>query len=229
MEAAGQGYRHQRRRARKLRRRAAVLGILGAVFLAGAAPARAGAKATVNPSSYLRDGDVVTVTWADVPAGERVNIFQCAQPPSTRTCAINAGQMNLVSSATGSGQATVTVHTGPTGASGAQCPGVGNDCVIVINVGGSEDPSANYILPISFGGSPGANPRPRVELAETGPLHLGLALTGGGAMVAGLVLVKVVDVPPSGPAPPSRRTWSRKDDDILYRRRRYKPKHLRRR
>ena len=229
MEVAGQGYRHRRRRAKKLRRRAAALGILGAVFLAGAAPARAGAKATVSPSSYLRDGDAVTLTWTDVPAGERVNIFQCAQPPSTRTCAIDAGLMNLVSSPSGSGQATLTVHTGPQGASGAQCPGVGNDCVVVINEGGAEDPSGNYILPISFGGSPTANPRPRTELAQTGPLHLGLALTGGGAMVAGLVLVKLVDAPPRGPAPPTRRAWCRNDDDILYRRRRYKPKHLKRR
>ena len=227
MEAAVQGYRHRRRRAKKLRRRAAALGILGAVFLAGAAPARAGAKATISPSSYLHDGDVVGVSYTDVRPGERVNIFQCAQPPSARTCAIDAGLMNLTSSASGSGQARLTVHTGPIGATGAQCPGAGNDCVIVINVNGSEDPSANYVLPISFGGSPAGTPR-RTELAKTGPTHLGLALTGGGVMIAGLVLVKLVDVPPSSPASPSRPAWSRKDDDILYRRRRYKPKHLKR-
>jgi hypothetical protein len=172
---------------------------------------------------------VVTVTWTGVPPGERVNVFQCAQPPSTRTCAINAGLMNVVSDESGSGRATLTVHTGPMGASGAQCPGVGNDCVVVINIGGSEDPDANFILPISFGGAPPVKPRARTELALTGPVHLGLALTGGGAMVAGVVLVKLVEVPPSVSAPSSRRGWCRRDDDILYRRRRYKPKHLRRR
>jgi hypothetical protein len=224
-----EGYRHQRRRARRLRRRAAAIGVLGALFLAGAAPARAGAKSTVNPSSYLRDGDAVTVTWSEVPAGQPVNVFQCAQPPSTRTCAINAGLMNLATSPSGDGRATLIVHTGPLGTSGAQCPGVGNDCVVVINVGGSEDPNANFILPISFGGTPPTTPPPRTELALTGPVHLGLALTGGGAMVAGLVLVKLVEVPPSVPAPPTRQAWCRKDDDILYRRRRYQPKHRRRR
>ena len=101
----------------------------------------------------------------------------------------------------------------------------------MINVNGSEDPTANFVLPISFTGAPGASPEQRAELAHTGPLHLGLALTGGGAMLAGMVLVKLVELPPSVPATttPPRRVWCRADDDILYRRRRYKPKHLRRR
>jgi hypothetical protein len=231
METAGQGYRHQRRRAKKLRRRAAALGILGAVFLAGAAPAGAGAKATVTPNTNLKNGDTVTVTWTGVPPGARLNIFECAQPPSTRTCAVNEGVMNLVNPPTGDGRATLTVRTGPIGESGAQCPGPANDCVIVINVNGSEDPAQNFVLPISFTGAPGGSPEQRAELAQTGPLHLGLALTGGGAMLAGMVLVKLVEVPPSVPATPTppRRAWRRADDDILYRRRRYKPKHLRRR
>jgi hypothetical protein len=224
-----QGERHRRRRARKLRRRAAAIGVLGAVFIAGAAPARAGARATINPSSYLSDGSVVSVTWSGVPAGERVNVFQCAQPPSTRTCAINAGLMNLASDAFGGGRTNLAVHTGPQGPSGAQCPGAGNDCIVVINIDGKEDPGSNYILPISFGGSPppGAT---RDQLALTGPSRqLGLALTGGGAMVAGLVLVKLVEVPANRPAPLPRRTWRRADDDIIFRRRKYKPKHLRKR
>jgi hypothetical protein len=231
MEAAGQGYRQRRRRAKKLRRRAAALGILGAVFLAGAAPAGAGGKATVTPNTNLNDGDTVTVTWTGVDAGARLNIFQCAQPPTTSTCAVSAGVMNLVSAATGEGQAMLTVHAGPIGASGAQCPGPANDCVVVINVGASEDPAANFVLPISFTGAPGGSPEQRAELPRTGPLHIGLVLTGGGAMLAGMVLVKLVELPPSVPATPTpaRRAWCRNDDDILYRRRRYKPKHLRRR
>jgi hypothetical protein len=231
VDTAGQGYRHRRRRAKRLRRRAAALGILGAVFLAGAAPAGAGAKATVTPNTNLNHGDTVTVAWTGAPAGGRLNIFQCAQPPTTRTCAVNEGVMNLVNGPTGDGQAPLTVRTGPIGQSGAQCPGPNNDCVIVINVDGSEDPAANFVLPISFAGAPAGSPEQRSELAQTGPLHLGLALTGGGAMLAGMVLVKLVDVPPSVPATPTppRRAWCRADDDILYRRRRYKPKHLRRR
>ena len=230
MDTAGQGYRHRRRRAKKLRRRAAALGILGAVFLAGAAPAGAGAKAAVTPNTNLHNGDIVTVTWTDVAPGARLNIFQCAQPPSTRTCAVNEGVMNLVNPPTGDGQAMLTVRTVPIGESGAQCPGPANDCVIVINVNGSEDSAANFVLPISFTAAPGGSPEQRAELAQTGPVHLGLALTGGGAMLAGMVLVKLVEVPPSVPATPTaRRAWCRADDDILYRRRRYKPKHLRRR
>ena len=231
MEAAGQGYRQRRRRAKRLRRRAAALGIVGAVFLVGAAPAGAGGKATVTPNTNLKNGDPVTVTWTGVDPGARLNIFQCAQPPSTQTCAISEGVMNLVNPATGDSQASLTVRTGPIGASGASCPGPANDCVIVINVGASEDPAANFVLPISFTGAPGGSPEQRAELAQTGPVHLGLALTGGGAMLAGMVLVKLVEVPPSVPATPTppRRLWCRADDDILYRRRRYKPKHLRRR
>ncbi|TML91866.1 MAG: hypothetical protein E6G06_08700 [Actinobacteria bacterium] len=231
MEAAGQGYRQRRRRAKKLRRRAAALGILGAVFLAGAAPAGAGAKAGVTPNTNLKDGDIVTVAWTGVDAGARLNIFECAQPPTTSTCAVTQGVMNFVNAATGNGQVMLTVHTGAIGTSGAQCPGAKNDCVMVINVGASEDPAANFVLPISFTGAPGASPEQRAELAQTGPVHLGLALTGGGAMLAGMVLVKLVEVPPSVPATPTppRRAWRRTDDDILYRRRRYKPKHLRRR
>jgi hypothetical protein len=223
------GERHRRRRARKLRRRAAAIGVLGAVFIAGAAPARAGAKATIDPSSYLADGSVVSVTWSGVPVGERINVFQCAQPPSTRTCAINAGLMNLVSDASGGGRTNLAVHTGPQGPSGAQCPGAGNDCIVVINVGGKEDPGSNYILPISFGGTPPTGTK-REQLALTGPgRELGLVLTGGGAMVAGLVLVKLVEVPANRPAPLPRRAWRRADDDIILRRRKYRPKHLRKR
>ena len=125
METAGQGYRQRRRRAKQLRRRAAALGILGAVFLAGAAPAGAGAKATVSPNTNLKDGDTVTVAWTGLAAGARLNIFECAQPPSTRTCAVNEGVMNLVNPPTGDGQATLTVRTGPIGASGASVPGPG--------------------------------------------------------------------------------------------------------
>jgi hypothetical protein len=231
VDAAGQGYRQRRRRAKKLRRRAAALGILGAVFLAGAAPAGAGGKATVSPNTNLTDGEMVTVAWTGVDAGARLNIFQCAQPPTTSTCGVTAGVMNFVNPATGAGEVMLTVHTGAIGTSGAQCPGPANDCVVVINVGGSEDPAANFVLPISFTGAPGGSPEQRAELARTGPAHLGLALTGGGAMLAGMVLVKLVEVPPSVPATPTppRRSWCRADDDILYRRRRYKPKHLRRR
>ena len=231
MEAAGQGYRQRRRRAKRLRRRAAALGILGAVFLAGAGPAGAGGKAAVTPDTNLKDGDTVTVTWTGLDAGARLNIFECAQRPSTSTCAVAQGVMNFVNPPTGNGQVMLAVHTGPIGTSGAPCPGAANDCVVVINIGGSEDPAANFVLPISFTGAPGASPEQRAELARTGPAHLGLALTGGGAMLAGMVLVKLVEVPPSVPATPTppRRAWRRADDDILYRRRRYKPKHLRRR
>lgn len=201
------------------------------MFLAGAAPAGAGGKATVSPNTNLTDGETVTVAWTGVDAGARLNIFQCAQPPTTSTCGVTAGVMNFVNPATGAGQVMLTVHTGAIGTSGAQCPGPANACVVVINVGGSEDPAANFVLPISFTGAPGGSPEQRAELAQTGPVHLGLALTGGGAMLAGMVLVKLVEVPPSVPATPTppRRSWCRADDDILYRRRRYKPKHLRRR
>jgi hypothetical protein len=232
VEVAGQGYRHRRRRAKKLRRRAAGLGILGAVFLAGAAPARAEARATVTPNTNLSNGDTVTVSWTGGPPGALLNIFQCAQPPSTRTCAVGDGVMNVVNGSTGDGMAPITVRTGPIGDSGAQCPGPANDCVIVINVGGSEAADANFVLPISFTSAPAADMATRTELARTGPVHLGLALTGGGVMLAGLVLVKMVEVPPSVPAPAApapRNAWRRTDDDIFYRRRRYQPKHLRRR
>ena len=184
METAGQGYRHRRRRAKKLRRRAAALGILGAVFLAGAAPAGAGAKATVAPNTSLKDADTVTVAWTGLTAGARLNIFECAQPPTTRTCAVDAGVMNLVNPPTGDGQATLTVHTGPIGVSGAQCSGLANDCVIVINVNGSEDPSANFVLPISFTGAPGESPEQRSQLAQTGracALRWGCHARGHGA------------------------------------------------
>jgi hypothetical protein len=208
-----------------------VLGILGAVFLAGATPARAAAQATVTPSSNLTNRDTVTVSWTGGPPGALLNIFQCAQPPSTHTCAVGDGVMNVVNGSTGDGKAPITVRTGPIGDGGAQCPGPANDCVIVINVGGSEAPDANFVLPISFTSAPAAGEAARTELARTGPVHLGLALTGGGAMLAGLVLVKLVDVPASVPAPSPapRRAWRRSDDDIFYRRRRYQPKHLRRR
>lgn len=229
MEAAVQGYRHRRRRAKRLRRRAAALGILGAIFLAGAAPARGAATgAAVTPNSNLKNGDTVTVTWSDGTGP--FNIFQCAQPPSTRTCAVGDGLMNVPLGPTGEGTAQLTVRAGPIGDDSAgACPGAANDCVIVINEAGSEDPADNVLVPISFDGA--ASPQTPAELARTGPLHVGLALTGGGAMLAGLVLVKLVEVPASVPAVPvpQRRAWRRSDDDILYRRRRYQPKHRRRR
>jgi hypothetical protein len=229
VEASVHGYRHRRRRAKKLRRRAAALGILGAIFLAGAAPARGAATgASVTPNADLSNGDTVTVKWTD--GSGPFNIFQCAQPPSSRTCAVNDGLMNVALSPSGEGTAQLTVRAGPIGDNGGgACPGPANDCVIVINEAGSEDPGENVLVPISFNGA--TSPQTPEELARTGPLHLGLALTGGGAMLAGLVLVKLVEVPASVPAVPvpQRRGWCRSDDDILYRRRRYQPKHRRRR
>jgi hypothetical protein len=229
LDAAVQGYRHRRRRAKKLRRRAAALGILGAIFLAGAAPARGAAtSASATPNAGLKNGDVVTVKWTD--GSGPFNIFQCAQPPSSNTCAVADGLMNVPLSTTGEGTAQLMVRTGPIGDNGGgACPGTANNCVIVINEAGSEDPDDNALVPISFNGE--AVPQTPAELARTGPLHTGLALTGGGAMLAGLVLVKLVQVPASVPAVPAsqRLGWCRADDDILYRRRRYQPKHRRRR
>jgi hypothetical protein len=198
-----------------------MLGLVGAAFIAGATPAKAGAQATANPSTGLSNGDVVTVAWSDFPAETTVNVFQCARPPSVRTCAVSDGKLDVRSDRSGAGQVAITVRTGPLGQGMGQCPGPVNDCVIVVNVAGSEDPRSNILLPISFAGAPVGAAPVRTELARTGGFHLGLALTGTGAVLAGVVLVQLVELPPGVPA-------TARSDAPGRGRGRYRPRHRRR-
>jgi hypothetical protein len=105
--------------------------------------------ATVEPDTKLRDGQSVHVSWSGYAPGTSVNVLQCSTSPPTQAseCDLKSAKV-LVPDPTGSGATTLVVHTGAIGSGtcDAQHPG----CVVVVNQGGSLQPSATVERPISF-------------------------------------------------------------------------------
>jgi dienelactone hydrolase len=107
-------------------------------------------EATVEPTSGLTDGQLVTVTWRGFTPGGSVNVVQCsALNQGAGYCDLTTGKI-LVANPTGAGSLELEIVVGPVGE--ATCgPGV-TSCVIAINDSGLTEPDATISVPIDFAG-----------------------------------------------------------------------------
>lgn len=116
------------------------------------APLRPPVSATVEPSTNLRDGQVVRVEGKNLSNREQAFIFQCAKSePPGQTCAF-ADDLRQVPDDQDSISLDVMVHEvvrDPDG-SEADCTGAAGDCVMIVSWGFSFDPDRIAIVPLSF-------------------------------------------------------------------------------
>ncbi len=107
-------------------------------------------QATVTPSAGLAPGQSVTVAWNGYIPNQSVNVLECSKSPPTQAtdCDLTTGVL-LHPDPTGTGSVSFTVTTGTVGS--GVCDATHPGCVVVINQGGSLDPAASVIVPISFG------------------------------------------------------------------------------
>jgi pimeloyl-ACP methyl ester carboxylesterase len=109
--------------------------------------------AAVVPSTGLADGQTVTVAWEGFAPGVVINIVECGgthQTGSATDCDLQAGRL-LQPDPDGFGSVPLRVHTGAVGSAGGTCQPGPPPCLVVVNQGGSADPSARVVIPISFG------------------------------------------------------------------------------
>jgi predicted dienelactone hydrolase len=105
--------------------------------------------ATAAPSTGLTNGEAVTVTWKGYTPNQSVNILECSKsvPTQATDCDLHTADV-LHPDPTGTGSLMFTVTTGTVGS--GVCDAHHPGCVVVINQGGSLDPAASAIVPISF-------------------------------------------------------------------------------
>ncbi len=105
--------------------------------------------AAVEPNSDLEGGQFVTVSWRNFIAGNTINILQCSQGGlgGNDVCDFGNGFI-LRPNPTGEGSVQLEIIEGDVGS--GRCDAVDNDCVVVVNDGGSQAPEATLRVPISF-------------------------------------------------------------------------------
>lgn len=107
--------------------------------------------ATVTPSQGLADGQSVTVAWEGYAPDVSLNVLECStNPPTQATDCDLHGAAILHPDPTGAGSLAFTVTTGPVGT--GTCDATHPGCAIVVNQGGSLEPAASVVVPISFAG-----------------------------------------------------------------------------
>ena len=107
--------------------------------------------ATVDPSTGLTDGQVVTVTWDGYLPGGTVNVIQCAAggTEGASLCDLTQGRI-LQPNPTGAGSIELEIIVGPVGE--GTCTAATDDCVVAVNDSGLSDPDATIRIPISLAG-----------------------------------------------------------------------------
>ncbi len=105
--------------------------------------------ATVTPTHALADGQSVAVSWSGFAHGTSVNVLQCSTSPPTEAsdCDLKSARI-LLPDPTGTGSTTLVVHTGAIGS--GTCDSQHPGCAVVVNQGGSLQPAATVVTPISF-------------------------------------------------------------------------------
>jgi hypothetical protein len=106
--------------------------------------------ATVTPHSALTNGETVTVQWSGYEAGKTVNVLECAHAPTAAQNEAACGFTNAVllhADPAGAGSITLKIVTGKVG--DGTCD-ASNECTIVVNNAGSEDPTKSLRLGITF-------------------------------------------------------------------------------
>ena len=112
----------------------------------GAMPSR---SATVTPSTDLRDGQIVRVSWDGFIPGRVVNIVQCSDGGrgSSASCNLVTGKI-LQPDPDGSGSLELRIVVGQVGT--GVCDADHDDCVIVVNDASLQDDDANIRIPLTF-------------------------------------------------------------------------------
>jgi hypothetical protein len=105
-------------------------------------------EATATPTTGLRDGQEVTVTWTGFLPGKTINIVQCtgAGDGGSATCNLNRGIL-LRPHPTGEGTAGLKVVVGPVG--NGVCDAT-HPCSILVNDAGLQDRDAFVYIPVTF-------------------------------------------------------------------------------
>lgn len=105
--------------------------------------------AAVEPSTNLEGGQFVTVSWRNFIAGNTINILQCSQGGmgGNDVCDFSKGFI-LRANPSGEGSVQLEIIEGDVGS--GRCDATDNDCVVVVNDGGSQAPEATLRVPIRF-------------------------------------------------------------------------------
>jgi len=106
-------------------------------------------EATVTPSTNLRNGQTVRVSWKGFLPGRVVNVVQCAEGGrgSSAACNLVTGKI-LQPDPTGSGSLDLEIVVGQVG--NGICDADHSDCVITVNDASLQDDDANIRIPIAF-------------------------------------------------------------------------------
>lgn len=113
------------------------------------APPALDRRAAADPTTGLRNGDLVTVRWSGFTPGAVVNVVQCSQGGTggNDVCDLTKGQI-LVPDPTGEGSLELEIIAGPVGS--GRCDSGTADCVIVVNDAGLQDEAATIRIPLDF-------------------------------------------------------------------------------
>ncbi len=106
-------------------------------------------SASVEPSTNLRNGQLVRVTWSGFIPGRVVNVVQCSDGGrgSSASCNLVMGKI-LQPNPTGSGSLDLEIVVGRVG--DGRCDSTAADCVIVVNDASLQDEDANIRIPLTF-------------------------------------------------------------------------------
>ena len=112
-------------------------------------PSMGSREATVTPSTNLRNGQTVRVSWKGFLPGKVVNVVQCAEGGrgSSAACNLVTGKI-LQPDPTGSGSLELQIVVGQVG--NGICDADHSDCVITVNDASLQDDDANIRIPITF-------------------------------------------------------------------------------
>lgn len=105
--------------------------------------------ASVEPSTNLVDGQVVTVSWSNYTPGNTINIVQCSEGGTggNEVCTFD-NALILEPNPTGDGSLPLEIIAGKIGS--GRCDATTDDCVVVVNDGGLLSEDAIIRIPISF-------------------------------------------------------------------------------
>lgn len=112
-------------------------------------PTMTSRSATVTPSTNLRNGQTVRVSWSGFLPGRVVNVVQCAEGGrgSSSACNLVTGKI-LQPNPTGSGSLELQIVVGQVGT--GICDADNSNCVITVNDASLQDEDANIRIPITF-------------------------------------------------------------------------------
>lgn len=105
--------------------------------------------AGVEPNVDLVDGQLVTVSWRNFTPGNVINVLQCSSGGRGGNDVCDFGNAHILApNPTGEGSLQLEIIVGDVGS--GRCDATTDDCVVVVNDGGSQAEEATLRIPISF-------------------------------------------------------------------------------